>query len=200
MIPIFKIKNLNFSYSENEILKNIDLEFYKGDRIVLVGSNGSGKSTLLRCISGHHIMKYDFLQIDGKNYNSLPWCDQHNGMAYLGGNWIRQRGFVGIEPYYQDILVRNMLSEWQIKYKKRRNEIANILDINLDWNMKNLSDGERQKVRIMLKLMKPFKCCVVDEFATTLDLIARQNLAEYFVKETNERNCCLIYATHLFDS
>ena len=51
MEPILKIANLHKSYGELEVLKGIDLDVYKGETIVLIGSSGSGKSTMLRCIN-----------------------------------------------------------------------------------------------------------------------------------------------------
>jgi len=48
----FGCKKLSFGYSENKVLKEIDLEIEKGDFIGLVGSNGSGKSTLLKLLCG----------------------------------------------------------------------------------------------------------------------------------------------------
>lgn len=53
---ILKAKSLCKSFSnegeQNHVLKNIDLEIYKGDFTVIMGSSGSGKSTLLYCLSG----------------------------------------------------------------------------------------------------------------------------------------------------
>ena len=41
-----EIRDLNFSYGENQILKDINLEIKEGEFVVIIGSNGSGKSTL----------------------------------------------------------------------------------------------------------------------------------------------------------
>ncbi len=42
------LKNINFKYGESLALKSINLDLYKGEFVVLLGSCGSGKSTLLR--------------------------------------------------------------------------------------------------------------------------------------------------------
>ena len=49
-------ENVYFKYpsSTHDILKNINLEFKKGQVIALVGENGSGKTTLLKILLGEH--------------------------------------------------------------------------------------------------------------------------------------------------
>ncbi len=53
---IITIKNLYFSYknnkSNNYVLKEINLNLYKGERVAIIGENGTGKSTLLKIIAG----------------------------------------------------------------------------------------------------------------------------------------------------
>ncbi len=49
---VYSIHRLNKSYGQKQILKNINLSFYPGAKIGIVGDNGSGKSTLLRIMAG----------------------------------------------------------------------------------------------------------------------------------------------------
>lgn len=49
---VFHIHRLNKSYGQKQVLKNINLSFYPGAKIGIVGDNGSGKSTLLRIMAG----------------------------------------------------------------------------------------------------------------------------------------------------
>ncbi len=48
---IIKITNLNKWYGDFHVLKNINLEVKKQEKIVICGPSGSGKSTLIRCIN-----------------------------------------------------------------------------------------------------------------------------------------------------
>ena len=45
------LKNINVKYGESLALKSINLDIYKGEFVVLLGSSGAGKSTLLRTIN-----------------------------------------------------------------------------------------------------------------------------------------------------
>ena len=58
--PLFSIENISFSYGDRPVLKNISLQFSKGERIAIVGKNGAGKSTLAKALC-------QFVQTDG-NY------------------------------------------------------------------------------------------------------------------------------------
>lgn len=49
--PLIKMVKVNKFFGPFQALKNIDLEVYKGEKIVICGPSGSGKSTLIRCIN-----------------------------------------------------------------------------------------------------------------------------------------------------
>lgn len=48
---LIKVNNLEKSFKDNKVLKGIDYEINRGDRIVVIGPSGSGKSTFLRCLN-----------------------------------------------------------------------------------------------------------------------------------------------------
>ena len=196
-IEIVNIKKMFFDYFDKRILKNIDISVYEGDKILLIGANGAGKSTLLRVLAGFHIPKsYDNFNILGTNSPN----DQFNGLAYLGNKWNRNVSFCGITPYTVDIKAGEMMQKWQEDNIERRNELVKILDINLEWKMNKVSDGERKRVQILLALLKPFKLLIIDEFLYELDIVIRDRFFKYLDNECKLRNAAIIYATHIFDN
>jgi phospholipid/cholesterol/gamma-HCH transport system ATP-binding protein len=50
--PVISIRNLYKSFGENEILKGVDMDLFKGENLVVLGKSGSGKSVLIKLISG----------------------------------------------------------------------------------------------------------------------------------------------------
>lgn len=74
-----------------------------------------------------------------------------------------------------------------------------MLQINLNWGMNELSDGQRRRVQILVGLIRPFKVLLLDEITTSLDVCVRQDLLKWLVKESDKRGATIIYATHIFD-
>jgi len=62
---MIEIAGLHKWYGEFHVLKNIDLNVYKGERIVICGPSGSGKSTLIRCINRLEVHQQGRIVVDG---------------------------------------------------------------------------------------------------------------------------------------
>jgi CCR4-NOT complex subunit CAF16 len=197
--PIVTIKNLNFSYDTGTPnLVGLNCVIQPNTKMILVGANGAGKSTLLRILTGQIFIGLDHDEFD-INGSKKP-NDQANGVAFLGGTWKRRRtGFEGICPYTMDCAASEMMGKWQEQHVERRDELVRVLGINLDWRMHQCSDGQRKKVRIMIKLLRPFQLCIIDEFAADLDIFSRSRFFDYLTRECEKRGASVVYATHIFD-
>jgi cobalt/nickel transport system ATP-binding protein len=50
---IMQLKDVSFEYLTNEpVIKDINLDIYSGEKVVILGANGSGKSTLQKILNG----------------------------------------------------------------------------------------------------------------------------------------------------
>eukprot|EP00592_Proboscia_alata_P016746 CAMPEP_0194395554 /NCGR_PEP_ID=MMETSP0174-20130528/124488_1 /TAXON_ID=216777 /ORGANISM="Proboscia alata, Strain PI-D3" /LENGTH=677 /DNA_ID=CAMNT_0039191503 /DNA_START=103 /DNA_END=2137 /DNA_ORIENTATION=- len=198
--PIMSVKNLNFSYEKGtKDIVGLDCLVKPNSKVILVGANGAGKSTLIRVLTGliwTADVQFDEFDINGREKVN----DQVNGVAYLGERWKRRRtGFEGVCPYTLDTAPTEMFVKWQEDNKERRDELVKVLGVNLDWRMNECSDGQRKKVRLLFKLLKPFKLAIIDEFAADLDIFSRNRFFDYLTKECAERGASVVFATHIFD-
>ena len=101
---------------------------------------------------------------------------------------MRNVSFVGAAvPLMADIAVKNMMEKLQASYLERREELLNMLGIDPNWRMHQLSDGQRCRVQIFLGLVRPFKLLMLDEVTNSLDVCVRQDLLRWLVKESEER-------------
>jgi CCR4-NOT complex subunit CAF16 len=121
--------------------------------------------------------------------------------AYLDCDWgLRSVAFVGgAVPLAADIKVRHMMERLQASHPGRREELVEMLGIDLDWRMHQVSDGQRRRVQLFLGLIRPFKVLLLDEVTTSLDVCVRQDLLRWLVRESEERKATVLYATHIFD-
>lgn len=198
-----EVNGLTFAYdanSANVILNNLNLSLATGSRCLLIGANGSGKSTLLRILSGRHLTSPDgAVKVLGLNAFRDTKLNFHR--AYLDCDWgMRTVPFAGAGvPLMADIPVYAMMERLQQSYPERRDEIVDMLGIDLEWRMHQLSDGQRRRVQLLLGLIRPFKLLLLDEITTSLDVCVRQDLLRWLVRESEERGATIIYATHIFD-
>ena len=68
---MLKISNLNKSFGELKVLKDISFEVSKGEVVVIIGPSGTGKSTLLRCINYLEKPDNGIIEIEGIKYDVL---------------------------------------------------------------------------------------------------------------------------------
>lgn len=182
-------------------LEKVNLQIPWGTTNLLVGPNGAGKSTLLKILAGKTLIKQGKLRLGGFdpfefsfNRNEHVNSDINNHIAYLGTEWAKN------EVVRRDIPVKLLISSiGGEQFRERRDELIQILDLDPNWSMAFISDGERRRVQLVMGLLKPWKLLLLDEVTVDLDVIVRQNLLGFLKRECRERNCCVIYATHIFD-
>src|SRR5690606_41789212 len=84
---LLQLKNISKSFSDNQILQNINLEVNDHERIALVGRNGTGKSTLLKIIVEQ--IPYDSGEIIKKRDMTVGFLDQEHDFASGRSIWDR---------------------------------------------------------------------------------------------------------------
>lgn len=196
------VDNLTFSYpnSSRPVLKDLNVQLAPGARCLLIGANGSGKSTLLRVLAGRHLTKPDgavtVLGRDAFHDTRLNF-----ERAFLDTDWgMRTVAFAGFGcPLQADIAVSDMMKALQEQFPERRDELIEVLGIDLTWRMHLVSDGQRRRVQIFIGLIRPFKILLLDEVTVSLDVIVRMDLLKWLAKESEERGATILYATHIFD-
>lgn len=62
-----------------------------------------------------------------------------------------------------DIAARQLIFNVPDVDPARRQRLVDLLDIDLDWHMHCVSDGQRRRVQICMGLLKPFKVLLMDE-------------------------------------
>ncbi|PWY83047.1 P-loop containing nucleoside triphosphate hydrolase protein [Aspergillus heteromorphus CBS 117.55] len=190
--PSIEVKNLSFKFPGGAPgLTDVNLQVPAGSRTLLIGANGAGKTTLLRLLAGKRLAPADTIAVASKD----PFKDGLEGVTYLGMEWVLN-GIVRT-----DIDVPTLLaSVGGNAYPDRRDELVHILDIDLEWRMHAVSDGERRRVQLAMGLLRPWQVLLLDEITVDLDLLSRANFLAFLKRETESRPCTIVYATHILDN
>mmetsp|Transcript_336 Transcript_336/g.1114 ORF Transcript_336/g.1114 Transcript_336/m.1114 type:complete len:376 (+) Transcript_336:81-1208(+) len=206
--PSVVVKELEFTYPGPDgyplpgppMISGMNLTLMPGQRCLLIGANGAGKTTLLKLIGGKHMLDKDTVRVLGRPAFHDTYLTSSGQLSYLGGQWRRDVAFAGYDvPLSGDFSVRKMFAGIPAINQARREELVKVLDIDLDWRMHQVSDGQRRRVQIAMGLIKPFQVLLLDEITVDLDVLVRRDLMSYLVKECEERGATIIYATHIFD-
>ena len=167
---------------------------------MLSSANGAGKTTALHVIAGKTMVNEDVVRVLGRPpfHDIALTCGGE--LSYLGAQWRRNIGSAGADvPLQGDISARKMIEGVADVDPARRERLVKLLDVDLDWSMKALSDGQRRRVQICLGLLKPYKVLLCDEITVDLDILGRLDLLEFFKEECEVRGATIVYATHIFD-
>ncbi|EFJ30247.1 ATP-binding cassette transporter, subfamily I, member 1, SmABCI1 [Selaginella moellendorffii] len=216
MAVTVEVKELCFTYpgidgnaapGAKPLVQGFSLTLRAGDRCLLIGANGAGKTTVLKIIGGKHFVHPDMVRVLGKSafHDTSITCS--GDLSYLGGEWRRDVAFAGFDvPIQMDISAGKMILGVAGTDEERRKKLIQVLDIDLNWRMHKVSDGQRRRVQICMGLLKPFKASnhfkdvlLLDEITVDLDVLARSDLLAFLKSECLDRGATIIYATHIFD-
>ena len=195
------VKNLTFAFPTSDtIVEDLSLELPKGSRAILCGANGAGKTTLLQILGGKYIVGQDTVRLLGRPaFHDLQLVSSGD-VSFLGPTWRRDIAFAGKNVALQgDISAGKMIFGVEGVDPDRRDRLIRLLDIDLNWRLNKVSDGQRRRVQIAMGLLKPYKVLLLDEITVDMDVVGRLDLLRFFEEECAERGATIIYATHIFD-
>jgi len=168
---VIKIRDMHKWYGSFHVLKNINLEVKRGERIVICGPSGSGKSTMIRCINrleehqqGDIIVDNVELTNDLKNIDAIR---REVGMVFQHFNLFPHLTVLEnctLAPIWVKQVPRKEAEEVAMKYLKRVKipEQANKFP-------GQLSGGQQQRVAIARSLCMNPRIMLFDEPTSALD-------------------------------
>jgi phospholipid/cholesterol/gamma-HCH transport system ATP-binding protein len=87
---LIEIKNINKSFGNRHVVKDVSFKFFPGKTNLIIGESGSGKTTILKLMVGLHQIDSGEIIYDGQNFPTLKSDDQQEirkriGMLFQGG-------------------------------------------------------------------------------------------------------------------
>ncbi|WP_420584634.1 ABC transporter ATP-binding protein [Ruegeria sp.] len=187
------LTNVNKSFGEVHVLKDITLEVDEGEFVVFVGPSGCGKSTLLRVIAGLEDASSGEINIGGQQVNLVP--PSKRGIAMVFQSY----------ALYPHLNVRGNMTlalkqEKQPKavIEERVTNASRMLNLEdyLDRYPSELSGGQRQRVAIGRAIVREPKLFLFDEPLSNLDAALRMNTRIEIANLHRALDASMIYVTH----
>ena len=181
-----EINNLNKSFDNKEILKDINLSIQRGKIIGLLGKNGVGKTTLIKLIndlltptSGEILIKGQKIGVETKKVISyLP------ERTYLN----KQMKVSEVISYFEDF--------YDNFDSKKAKKLLKDLDLDINQKLAKMSKGMQEKVQLVLVMSRNADLYVLDEPLGGVDPATRDYILDTILSNFNE-NASVIISTHL---
>ncbi|MEO1306811.1 MAG: ABC transporter ATP-binding protein [Pseudomonadota bacterium] len=188
-----KLTNVNKSFKDVHVLKDISLEVEEGEFVVFVGPSGCGKSTLLRVIAGLEDATSGEVEIDDAVVNlTLP---SKRGIAMVFQTYalyphLNVRGNMTL-ALKQEKQPKSVIEDRVAKASKMLN-----LDEYLERYPSELSGGQRQRVAIGRAIVREPRLFLFDEPLSNLDAALRMNTRIEIANLHRQLGASMIYVTH----
>lgn len=199
---VFKIENVDLSYGEKHVLKNINLDLYKNKVTAFIGPSGCGKSTLLRCLNRMNDL-IDDCKITGsikyheEDINDInPMILRTNvGMVFQNPNPFPMSIFDNIAygPRCQGIKNKQKLTEIVVDSLKKAAIYDEVKD-RLKDSALSLSGGQQQRLCIARAIAMHPDVILMDEPTSALDPIATLKIEELI--DELKKDYTIIIVTH----
>ena len=176
------MNDLSKVFGDKEVLKNVSMEFSKGNVYGIVGENGAGKTTLFRCIAGLESYSGEIISdvTPLKNHLGLLLTDPFFFSMITGREYIR--------------LLCNARGKTNLDIDSK-----NIFDLPLHQYASTYSTGMKKKLAITAILLQENEYFILDEPFNGVDIQSNIILTEIILK-LKELNKIVIISSHIFST
>ncbi|SMC26068.1 ABC-2 type transport system ATP-binding protein [Clostridium acidisoli DSM 12555] len=186
---IIELKNLTKTYGKSRGIKDISFSVEEGEIFGFIGPNGAGKSTTIRTMLSLIYPTSGSVTIFGKD--SVKDSEEIK----------KEIGYLPSEVFYYDNmkvidLLKYSASFYKKDCKKRIYELAEIMNLDLNKKIDDLSFGNKKKVGIVQGLLHEPKLIILDEPTSGLDPLMQQKFFE-LLKEENKKGTTILFSSHI---
>ncbi len=190
---IVEINNVNKTYGENHVVKDLNLKVYEGEFLTLLGSSGCGKTTTLRMVAGFEEPTSGTIRVEGENIQNKEPFERDVNTVFQS---------YALFPHmtiYDNVAYG--LKMKKVKKAEIKERVMHMLDlVQLGGFEKRypsqLSGGQKQRVAIARALINRPKVLLLDEPLGALDLKLRKQMQLELKRLQKKLKITFIYVTH----
>ena len=174
-----EFNNVNFSYEDNNVLKNINLTIEPGKKTAFVGLSGSGKSTLINLLLRFYDNYNGNIRIDSHDIKSLSLFDLRENISLITQETLLFNESILDNIRYGDMNCNDKKIEEIANLSgvsKFSNKLPNKLHTIVGESGIKLSGGQRQRIAIARALIKNAPILVMDEATSSLDNMTEREI------------------------
>jgi ABC-2 type transport system ATP-binding protein len=186
---VIEIQNLTKMYGKSRGIEDISFHVEEGEIFGFIGPNGAGKSTTIRTMLSLIYPTSGSAKIFGKD------------TVQFSSELKKEIGYLPSEVFYYDNMkVKDLLKYSASFYKKdcskRIKELAEIMELDLNRKIDDLSLGNKKKVGIVQGLLHEPKLVILDEPTSGLDPLMQQRFFD-LLEEENKKGVTILFSSHI---
>lgn len=188
---IVELKNLTKYYGKARGIIDVSFNIEEGEIFGFIGPNGAGKSTTIRTMLN--------LIHPTSGESRIFGLDTTKHSAEIA----EEVGYLPSEIFYYDNMkVKDLLKYSASFYKKdctkRRNELIDIMELDVNKKIRDLSLGNKKKVGIVQGLQHSPKLVILDEPTSGLDPLMQKRFFD-LIKEENNNGATILFSSHILN-
>ena len=209
--PLLEVKGLCKSFGKLEVLKSIDQNIYKGEKVAVIGPSGSGKSTFLRCLNCMEDPTGGSIFFGGEDLADMKVdINKHReniGMVFQQFNLFNNKNVIEnimLAPVHLRIkkaggLFASAAVKKQIRAEEKEKALALLRRIGLEEKAyvypSTLSGGQKQRIAIVRALAMNPQVMLFDEPTSALDPEMVGEVLD-LIKELANEGMTMVIVTH----
>ena len=180
--------------AQENVLKNINAVIEPGEKIGIVGRSGSGKSTLIKLLWGYMRPRRGRILIDGKDITRVDVKSLRSQISVITQETALFEGTLreNLDPTgfrFSDQKLIQVLTQLDFQNQSYKNEG---LDMNLDSEGTNLSQGEKQLLCFARSVLNPSKLILLDEATASIDIKTEETIQKAIEREFKKSTMIIV--------
>ncbi|MCY6483091.1 ABC transporter ATP-binding protein [Clostridium aestuarii] len=186
---VIEIDKLTKYYGKSRGIIDVSFNVKKGEIFGFIGPNGSGKSTTIRTLLSLIYPSSGSAKIFGKD------------IIEFSSEIKKEIGYLPSEVFYYDNmkvidLLKYSASFYKKDYTKKIKELSEVMNLDLNKKINDLSFGNKKKVGIVQALLHEPKLIILDEPTSGLDPLIQQNFFNLLEQE-KKKGVTILFSSHI---